>query len=640
MKKLFFKPWVGAEYASGGIFGKRILVLGESHYTNGEPNPDMTTDVVNEYLSYDTTVPSYLQSFNKFERSLIGAATDVAARRRIWDSVVFYNYLQTPMSAPRQAVPKSAYADSAAAFFEVLETYRPEYVIVWGYRLWDAMPADRWEWGEELSFDGTPIRIGCYALTDGTRIKVAPVKHPSAGYTWETWHRYLQSFLQCDCNTGAHETEEIGNREQNIPDDNIEENSIVKEVSQFTDESEEDCGMVRKVTYQELPHQVAFELCRHHRISTVFHDPYSENVTADILLPKIQKAFLGVETSTEDYTKKHRRTLGILDKMANIKELQYGKLLISIGLDTYSKRGKTIRTQILNEPAERPFTEAPENVDYPADTGTFCGNDLLKEGLIGECVFYVENKERAKEPYILCQECKGSGKIKCPTCQGSGREQYVDGYFANGEERIKTGICSDCQGSGKINCPECDGVGKIEMFAPIYSVVKSVQETISQVSFCAYSTPWNSNVGDCYVYSEDSDDWYSLATRFLSRNIQEYLSRDGFIRISMKNRKEKSIDCGDRLMQTIQKLDISDLYKRNEETIRFWLEEYNRGNLICRKEQHYLLPISRLTAQIPNTTDVAIYLLPYDNDSTIAIMDYTDLDETGFLKYIFYKLFK
>ncbi len=49
--------------------------------------------MLNEYLSYDASVPLYLQSFNKFERSLIGVAADRAARRQIWNSIVFYNYL-------------------------------------------------------------------------------------------------------------------------------------------------------------------------------------------------------------------------------------------------------------------------------------------------------------------------------------------------------------------------------------------------------------------------------------------------------------------------------------------------------------------------------------------------------------------
>ncbi len=29
---IFFQPFVGKDYASGGVFGKRIMVLGESHY--------------------------------------------------------------------------------------------------------------------------------------------------------------------------------------------------------------------------------------------------------------------------------------------------------------------------------------------------------------------------------------------------------------------------------------------------------------------------------------------------------------------------------------------------------------------------------------------------------------------------------
>ena len=35
MKNVFFKPWVGKNYESGGIFGRRILVLGEAHICGG-----------------------------------------------------------------------------------------------------------------------------------------------------------------------------------------------------------------------------------------------------------------------------------------------------------------------------------------------------------------------------------------------------------------------------------------------------------------------------------------------------------------------------------------------------------------------------------------------------------------------------
>ena len=61
-----------------------------------------------------------------------------------------------------------------------------------------------------------------------------------------------------------------------------------------------------------------------------------------------------------------------------------------------------------------------------------------------------------------CPECSGKGKIRCPECGGSGREQYVDGYYANGEERIKTGQCHHCYGKGYFECERCASTGKID----------------------------------------------------------------------------------------------------------------------------------------------------------------------------------
>ena len=32
MSNITFRPYVGTNYSTGGIFGKKILTLGESHY--------------------------------------------------------------------------------------------------------------------------------------------------------------------------------------------------------------------------------------------------------------------------------------------------------------------------------------------------------------------------------------------------------------------------------------------------------------------------------------------------------------------------------------------------------------------------------------------------------------------------------
>ena len=63
MDRPYFEPQVGSNYRNGGIFGKRILVLGDIHYCNGSKNcaclevsgglscnSGFTKEVISEYL--------------------------------------------------------------------------------------------------------------------------------------------------------------------------------------------------------------------------------------------------------------------------------------------------------------------------------------------------------------------------------------------------------------------------------------------------------------------------------------------------------------------------------------------------------------------------------------------------------------
>ena len=84
---VFFKPFVGKDYTTGGIFGKRIMVLGESHYcdegctdcgnvANHRECRTFTNGVVGDYLNEDKTRERWMSTFLKFERSLVGHETD------------------------------------------------------------------------------------------------------------------------------------------------------------------------------------------------------------------------------------------------------------------------------------------------------------------------------------------------------------------------------------------------------------------------------------------------------------------------------------------------------------------------------------------------------------------------------------
>ena len=204
---IFFHPFVGKDYANGGIFGKRIMILGESHYCDESCTDcgdcqlhrecmNFTQQVLDDYLNENKERQNWMRTFLKFERSLVGEETDQAMRLKIWNSVIFFNYLQVAMGGPREAGTAEQYHQAGKAFFEVIEKYQPEYIIVWGKRLWNNLPNVRWQDGDDIVVDGYPVVTGAYLLSNGKHVKALVVNHPSVGYSWNYWYKVIQRFLR------------------------------------------------------------------------------------------------------------------------------------------------------------------------------------------------------------------------------------------------------------------------------------------------------------------------------------------------------------------------------------------------------------------------------------------------------------
>lgn len=131
---ILFRPWVGAEYEKG-IGGKRLLVLGESHYSD-TADPELTQIVMKKLLDYKLGKEehaSWMNTFTVFERSVANRRLSGEESCAFWNSVLFCNFLQeVTTEAPRQALAVNDLQRSADAFFELLEEHRPEYIIAWG----------------------------------------------------------------------------------------------------------------------------------------------------------------------------------------------------------------------------------------------------------------------------------------------------------------------------------------------------------------------------------------------------------------------------------------------------------------------------------------------------------------------------
>lgn len=206
MEHVFFKPWVGKNYETGGIFGKKILVLGESHYCDdceqcgrkyaNECKSINTTELIQWML--DGNTDKWTPTFKKFERSLVNEETTPERSKEIWNSVAFYNFLQVAMKGTRCGGTKEDYAEGRKAFLEVIEALQPDLIIVWGVtRLYNNLPGkeDGWIDGEHVVVDGWSVPNGYYQLKNGKKSRVIAVYHPSAAYSWPWWYKVVSTQL-------------------------------------------------------------------------------------------------------------------------------------------------------------------------------------------------------------------------------------------------------------------------------------------------------------------------------------------------------------------------------------------------------------------------------------------------------------
>lgn len=202
MKHVFFKPWIGKSYKTGGIFGKKILVVGESHYYDEceQCNEDsayagcheFTNNVVKQII--DGVKGRRTGTSGKFEKSLM--ENRQVTHEQVWQSIASYNYLQVAVAKARQAGTLEYYDKSENAFFEVLNDLQPALMFVWGVtRMYDNMPSKGWKKGKEIIVDGYNVLNGYYTIANGHRVRAVWVYYPSTGYSTEWWNKVIKEVL-------------------------------------------------------------------------------------------------------------------------------------------------------------------------------------------------------------------------------------------------------------------------------------------------------------------------------------------------------------------------------------------------------------------------------------------------------------
>lgn len=193
MHNVKFLPRVGRSYTRSR-WGKRVMVLGESHYCDNpsDATPNITTKVFEWQFDRSCDFEGWMNTYTKFASALSGHQEDRFSSEAVWDEVLYYNFVQQPLTGPRTAPTKEMLVASEAAFIEVLEEYQPDVVLVWGRsRLYDHLP----EAGHQGA-DCCGVETWIYPLRNGHEVRVLPVQHPASGFSPSEWHQVIAALLK------------------------------------------------------------------------------------------------------------------------------------------------------------------------------------------------------------------------------------------------------------------------------------------------------------------------------------------------------------------------------------------------------------------------------------------------------------
>lgn len=210
MSYINFFPHVGKYYESRGILGKKIMVLGDSHYCKNELDKDgychpycsrdKMEDACHKETIYCVEGHAYehtIKAYTTFERAFYGRVLNQDERIEFWESIIFYNYLQYAQPGPRCPLnqPEVSIPESELAFKEILEEYMPDYIIAWGTtRIYELTPNWGGKEGKLILENNDSRKIWTYRINDKD-IPALFIYHPSSGMSWEYCHQFIKKFL-------------------------------------------------------------------------------------------------------------------------------------------------------------------------------------------------------------------------------------------------------------------------------------------------------------------------------------------------------------------------------------------------------------------------------------------------------------
>lgn len=149
-KLVHFMPWIGTNYYQNELFERKILLLGESHYSTVfhdklRDETSLYTRHIMQKYAIDETARYYTVT-----RKLLVAAANASQNQKklnniskydFWHSVAFYNFVQVFVGKKaRQRPSEQHWIEAHSPFNEILERLMPDICVALGKELWRHLP--------------------------------------------------------------------------------------------------------------------------------------------------------------------------------------------------------------------------------------------------------------------------------------------------------------------------------------------------------------------------------------------------------------------------------------------------------------------------------------------------------------------
>ena len=194
----YFEPYIGEYALTEGFNGKRLLIIGDSHYcggggcekcgVHGMSNPTemeecifFTQEVMEKYASYRAGAPLegndryWYPTYLVCERAVMGSRNTTEEQSKYYlDHILFCNFVQAAyIDNPTDNYSFEDYQLSMPIIKDLILKYKPERIIVWGKKIWDTFPG-----GENSGWTTIDSNSGFYKWED-LEFKILKIHHPA-----------------------------------------------------------------------------------------------------------------------------------------------------------------------------------------------------------------------------------------------------------------------------------------------------------------------------------------------------------------------------------------------------------------------------------------------------------------------------